>query len=175
MMRQPLNPETENCIVQLLAVLDNDIVSLEGNLTRLDELRRLVIKQDTDSLTRLLETIRAEAGLSRNNELRRQSLRMKLAERMACELKETTLSKIEKQSPDTLRGQVAERKYKLQTLTARLKKEYAATQTLLADCARFNRMLLKSVFQNGPSEAVTYSAAGTARRQADTVFMNMQF
>ena len=49
--------EIEDCVSQLLTVLDKDIEYLEDNLTRLDNLRRLVIKQDNDLLGRLLENM----------------------------------------------------------------------------------------------------------------------
>ena len=44
---------------ELLAVLDKDIEHIQRSLSRLNELRRLVIKRDDTALGKLLESIQA--------------------------------------------------------------------------------------------------------------------
>ena len=62
-------------IDELLAVLDEDIEHIQDNLSRLNELRSLLIKPSNESLDRLLENIRADSDSYAANELKRQSIR----------------------------------------------------------------------------------------------------
>jgi hypothetical protein len=39
---------------------------------------------------------------------------------------------------------------------------------------RFNKLLLRSIFKIGKTEAVVYSADGRAKQQAETAFVNVQ-
>jgi hypothetical protein len=170
-----LTLEIEEIIDQLIVILDRDIRHLEDNIAILDQLRRLVVKQDNAALSQLLESIQSETKNYRENELKRQALRKELAVMFGCSIEQTTLSRIEGHLAQEKRIEIVKRKSKLRTLAGLLKKEYLSTQMLLADCARFNRMLLKNIFEAGRPESITYSPRGAAQRQADMVFMNLQF
>ncbi len=175
MNTKTLKFEIDNSVDELLRVLDKDIEHLEDNISRLDQLRSLVVKQDNDSLTQLLTTIQSESKTYHSNELKRLVLRRKLATAFNCDPKEISLSRLGTHLTDHNNAEITKRKSRLQELVHLLKKEYSSTQFLLADCARFNRLLLKSLFRTGPSENLTYKPTGTAERQTDTVFMNLQF
>lgn len=164
-------------IIAGLAVLDEDIRHIEETLLRLDELRGLVIKRDDANLASLLERIEAEAAGRSAHELKRQSVRRKLADAFGCaSAEEMTLSRVESESalPEGTRVQVAMRREKLRLLVEKLRKEYTATVLLLADCARFNRLLLESVFELGKPATVVYGADGAARRQSGANLVNMR-
>ena len=169
-----LTLETEDMMHQLLAVLDTDIQHLEANITALDQLRRLVVKQDEEALKQLLSNLQSGTGRYRENESKRQALRQELAMIYDCDAKEITLSRFAAELSGEMKIQFAQRKAKLQTLTSLMKKEHANTFRLLTDCARFNRMLLKSIFNIGRNEATTYNAAGSTQREMNTMFMNFQ-
>ncbi len=166
---------TEELMDQLLAVLDVDIQHLEDSIALLDRLRELVIKQDNESLGQLLNTIQSKTTVYRNNELKRQALRRELALLLGCDMATATLSRLEAELTGPRKVEISSRKTTLRTLANRLKTEFAGTQRLLADCTRFNRMLLKSIFQMARPETATYTAAGAAKRQADNVFINVQY
>jgi hypothetical protein len=170
-----LTLEIEEIIDQLIVILDRDIRHLEDNIATLDQLRRLVVKQDNTALSQLLGSLQSQAKNYRENELTRQTLRSELAFMFGCSVEQITLSRIEEQLAQEKRTEIIKRKSKLRILAGLLKKEYLSTQMLLADCARFNCMLLKSIFEAGRPESTTYSPRGAAQRQADTVFMNLQF
>ena len=170
-----LTPDIEMRIGQLLGVLDTDIRHLEDSLAALDQLRRLVVKQDHDGLNHLLSSIQNETRSYHGNEQKRLVLRNELARLCHCDPQQITLSRFEAELTGDKRQQVVERKTKLRTLAARLKNEHAATSRLLADCARFNRTLLNSLLNLGRPQTATYNAAGTAQRQTNTIFMDMQF
>jgi len=166
--------EIEVKVDELLIVLDNDISHLEESLLRLDELRGLVIKRDEAGLGRLLEGIRVESDSYAANESNRRQIRKELAQFFGCQIEELTLSRLETQLGECKNAEVAARKAQLRSLARKLKTEHLSTAMLLADCARFNRMLLKSILSPGPSTATTYGCDGTVKTQGQTAFMNFQ-
>ena len=138
---------------ELLAVLDKDIEHIQRSLSRLNELRRLVIKRDDTALGKLLESIQAESDSYRSHELKRQSARKELAIAFGCSLKQMTLSRLE----GVLSG------------------EHLGTALLLSECARFNNVLLKTILDLGKTETVHYNCNGATSRQTETAFVNLQF
>jgi hypothetical protein len=175
MMIQPRDNSIDQCIEQLLAVLDQDIEDLQDHIARLNELRSLVIRQDADALNQLLLQIRSRSVDAGENERKRQALRSRLAGLCRCDLKDMTLTRIETLGAGDKRSAVAARKIRLRELTGLLKTEYTGTRMLLTDCVRFNRQLLKGIFAVGKTDSVTYKQTGGTERQTDTVFMNVQF
>ena len=167
--------EIEDKVAQLLAVLDRDIQHVTENLSRLNELRGLVVKRDDVSLYKLLEGIKSEANRYKENELKRKLLRKELAIALNCGLEQTTLSRLEAELSGKNKAEVTERKTKLQTIIEELKKEYLSTTILLSDCARFNSVLLKSVLEFGRTGTITYNPKGFAKHQAGLGFVNLQF
>ncbi len=67
--------EIENKVDELLTVLDRDIRYIRENLSRLNELRSLVVKRDDASLRKLLGSIQSESNSYKDNELKRHLLR----------------------------------------------------------------------------------------------------
>lgn len=165
----------EGKVDELLLVLDEDIRHIQQSLSWLNELRSLVIKRDDASLGKLLELIRSESEGYRKHELHRQSIRKELANAFGCGLRQTTLSKLETSLPIDIKDQVAEKKTKLKSLIKELKKEHLSTALLLSECARFNKMLLESVFNFGNTRTVYYGSNGATKQQNDMAFVNLQF
>jgi len=167
--------EIEDKISELLVVLDKDIQHIQDSLSRLNELRSLVIKRNDADLGKLLESIQTESDGYRSHELKRQSIRKELANALDCNFEQVTLSGLEDVLPEEQKAQVATRKVQLRALTEELKKEHLSTVMLLSDCARFNRQLLKSVFDLGKMGVVYYNSRGSAKRGMTEAFVNLQF
>ena len=165
----------EEKVDELLACLDKDIQHIEQNLSQLNELRSLVIKREDVALGKLLESIRAGEESYRNHELYRQSIRKELAIAFDYNTEQMTLSVLEATLPKAKRAQISQMKTKLRSLIEECKKEYLSTTLLLSECARFNNMLLKSIFDIGRTETVYYNSNGAARRQSEMAFVNLQF
>ena len=165
----------EDKVDQLLACLEKDSRHIEQNLSQLNELRRLVIKRDEAALSRLLESIRAESDRYRSHESERQSIRKELAEMLGCDLQQMTLSALQASLPKAERARVTKMKARLRSLVEEFKKEHLSTALLLSECTRFNNLLLKSIFEIGNTGTVYYNSSGTAKRQTDTAFVNLQF
>ena len=162
-------------VAQLLLVLDKDIQQMQKSLSRLNEIRSLVVKRDEAGLGKLLENVQSEPDSSKCNELKRQSIQKELAIILDCSPKQITLSRLEAELAGEKQAQVAEKKAMLRLLANQLKKEHLSTSLLLSDCTRFNSILLKSILEFGQSGTITYSPKGFAKRQTNSAFMNVQF
>jgi len=164
----------EDKVEKLLACLDRDVQHMQESLLQLNEMRRLVIKRDEAALGKLLESIHAEAGCYRNHELNRKSIRKELAENLGCSFEQMTLSALQVSLPEAKKEQVTQMKAKLRSLSAELKTEYLSTALLLSECARFNNLLLKGIFDFGKTESIHYNSNGETKRQIDMAFVNLQ-
>jgi len=161
-------------INELLAVLDKDIEHIQDSLLRLDRLRSLLIKPNNESLERLLENIRADSDDYTTNETRRQSIRRELAKILGCNVEQMTLTKLEAWLEDQQKDQITRKKEKLKLLTEELKREHLSTAMLLSECARFNSVLLRTIFDFGKTGTVYYDSSGSAKRQSNAAFVNLQ-
>jgi hypothetical protein len=170
-----LLPATETKITVLLDVLDADIRHVETVLLRLDALRALLIKRDEGGLECLLEDIQRQSEAHRANEQKRQALRGELAAELECREGELTLSVLKGKLSGANRSALAERQTRLRTLVEQLKREHTLTTLLIADCARFNRSLLRAFFGLTGRGHMTYSPSGTAQPQNGAALMNLQF
>lgn len=167
--------DIEGKVDELLRVLDGDIQHIQESLSRLNELRSLVIKRNESDLKELLESIRTEPDNYRKHELKRTSLRRELADALDCNLEDVTLSKLETVLPGGRKAEVAAKKAELKTLAGQLKKEHLSTMMLLSDCARFNHQILKVVFDLGKMGIVYYDSKGSTKRGVTEAFVNLQF
>jgi len=160
---------------ELLMILDEDVRRLEENLLRLDELRGLVVKRDEAALGDLLEAIQRRSSGYYDNESRRKRVCEELAAALGWPVEQVTLSRLEGVMPQGSRAEISGRRATLKSLAEKLKTEYVGTAMLLADCARFNSLLLRSVLDLGGAETMTYGPKGSARRQSGTAFVNFQY
>jgi hypothetical protein len=94
---------------------------------------------------------------------------------LGCNRRQMTLSALQARLPEDKRAQVAKVKARLRSLIEEFKKEHLSTALLLSDCARFNSLLLKSIFEIGNTGTVYYNSSGAAKRQTDTAFVDLQF
>lgn len=170
-----LQEKVSNGVDDLLVVLDRDIQHIQESLSRLNELRSLIVKHDNTALGKLLESIQTESDSYKSNELKRQAIRRELATVFGCSLEQMTLSMLEAELGGEKKAQVAEKKAMLKVLTEQLKKEHLSTSLLLSDCARFNNVLLRSIFKLCKTGTITYDASGFSKRQTDSGFVNLRF
>jgi ribosomal protein S24E len=164
----------EGKVERLLVCLDKDAQYLQESLLQLDEMRKLVIKRDEAALGKLLQSTQADAGLYRQHEFSRKSIRKELADCLGCRIEQVTLSALRASVGEEKKDQLTQVKAKLRSLCVELKKEYLSTALLLSECARFNNLLLKAIFNPGRTESVQYNSNGVTRRQIDTAFVNLQ-
>ncbi len=159
----------------LVAALDEDIRHTESTLSQLDALRGLIIKRDDAALEELLHGLKQEAESRAAAARRREAIRKDLADEMGCDLGAMTLSALKDALSGPRQQAVADRQTRLRSLIDRLKREYTLTSALVADCARFNRSLMRAFFGLDAKGQTTYSARGAARHQADAALVNLHY
>ena len=165
--------EIENKVDKLLTYLDKDSQHIQESLSQLNKLRSYVIKRDDSGLGKLLKIIQAETSSYRNHESKRQTIRKELANALGCNIEQITLSTLEARLPKGKKDQITKKKAKLMSLIKELKKEHLSTILLLSECARFNNLLLKSIFDLGRTGSVYYNSNGTTKQQSDMAFVNL--
>lgn len=170
-----LPPGIQTRVTALLGVLDEDIGHIEATLLRLDQLRKLLIKRDDKSLEQLLEEIQTQGETYAATESKRQELRHEMAMVLGFQDRDLTLSELVACVGGPDGTALAERQTRLKSLVARLKREHKVTTLLIADCARFNRSLLRVFFGPTARTGPTYSATGTVRHPTGTAVLNMRF
>jgi hypothetical protein len=134
----------------------------------------LVIKRDDAALGRLLEEIQSESEIYHEHESKRQLIRKELAKSFDCAAGEMTLTRIELSMTGQRKSLINRRKAKLRELIEKLRKEYLSTAKLLSECARFNNMLLRSIFGLGNAGMVYYGANGATKTHSESAFVNMK-
>jgi len=165
--------EIENKVDKLLTCLDKDSQHIQESLSQLNKLRSYVIKRDDSGLSKLLKVIQAEISSYRNHETKRQTIRKELANALGCNTEQMTLSALEACLPKGKKDQITKKKAQLMSLIKELKKEHLSTILLLSECAKFNNLLLKSIFDLGRTGAVYYNSNGATKQQTDTTFVNL--
>ncbi|MBN1974926.1 MAG: hypothetical protein JW787_14895 [Sedimentisphaerales bacterium] len=153
--------EIENKVDEMLKCLDIDIEHIQTNLSRLNELRSMVIKRDDAQLQKLLNDIHAESDKYKEHESKRHMIRKGLADSLGCGMEKITLSMLETRLPEPKRNSVSTKKTQLKSLVENFKKEYAGTIILVSECSRFNKLLIKSIFNLGKTGSAVYNARGT--------------
>ena len=137
-------------------------------------IRDRVIKRDEAALGKLLESIQADADCYRQHESSRISIRKELADSLGCGFEQVTLSTLMARLSEEKKDRITRMKAKLGSLSAELRKEYLSTALLLSECARFNNLLLKGIFNLGKADSVHYDSNGATMRQIETAFVNLQ-
>jgi len=158
----------------LLTVLDEDIRHAETTVGQLDALRSLLIKRDDAGLEHLLRDLRDRAQTYESIEERRQALRQELADELGYDAAKMTLSILRRRLSEPHRAAVVDRQMQLRLWLGRLKREYALTQTLVVDCARFNRSLMDVFFGVDSRSKTTYGATGAIKHQTDMGMVSLQ-
>jgi hypothetical protein len=136
----------------------------------------MIIKRDEAALGKLLQTVQETSEVYKDNETDRQSIRKELADFLGCSIEEVTLSKVEESLTETSKNQVIEARKNLRLLIEELRKEHSSTVMLVSECSRFNKLLLKSIFNLGKTDSCSYDARGTTRRHdGEAALMNVKF
>lgn len=167
----------EDKVDELVAILNKDVEHIQQSLSYLNELRSHIIKRDDAALSKLLETIQTGLDDYRIHELKRRKIREELAEALGCNFKQVTLSMLGTVLSEERKAQIAQIKTKLGSLVKELRREHLSTVLLLSECARFNRLLLRSIFDLEKTGVVTYDSNGAARQPrqvVDAAFLNLK-
>jgi hypothetical protein len=154
-----LNVQIDDLVDELLNILDEDSSQVKVTLERLNRLRAAVIKRDEEDIKALLDTVMEDEPCYSRVETRRQEIRKELAEILGCTFEQMNLTYLCSKLPEEKSIMIADKQHELRGLTEKLRIEHMCTSMLLKECARLNKMLLKSIFSES-KESVTYNSVG---------------
>jgi ribosomal protein L34 len=166
--------DIERWVLELLIVLKQESEILARIETWLGQVRHKVVERDESGLEALLKDIQATQGQRGMLEQRRQQIRQALATVLGLPFQQVTLTRLTGLLEGELKTQVSRMKSRLHTQTETLRAEHRGTAMLLVDCARFNRMLLNSIFEESHQTVTTYTPRGNAQHKRSSGFVNMQ-
>ncbi|MHC5083165.1 MAG: flagellar export chaperone FlgN [Planctomycetota bacterium] len=158
---------------ELNAFLDEETSHVEATLLRLDMLRAAVVRRDEGALEELLSEVQLETQRKKQSELAQERLKLKLSGILACRPAEVNISRLCRHLEEPDREAMQSKQAKLQQLVRRLQNEHEATNRLLRECARFNRLLLSSIIGN-KNQSTTYNAKGQGQWSMQRGLMNMK-
>jgi hypothetical protein len=167
--------DIERWVLELLIVLKQESDAMALVETWLEQLRERVMERDEAALERLLKEIQAKQGLRPEPEQRRQQIRLELASALGVPFEQMTLTRLKGLLTGELQNQVSRMRDQLQSQTETLRVQHQGTVMLLADCARFNRLLLNSIFEKSHQTMTTYTPRGNAQHKRSSDLVNMQF
>jgi hypothetical protein len=167
--------EIERWVLELLIILKQESDAMTEVEAWLQQLREKVIQRDESALDLLLKDIRGKRTLLPELEVKRQAIRQELSTVLGLPFEQVTLTRIESLLTGELQHQVSHMKARLQSQTRALHVQHQGAIMFLMDCARFNRLLLNSVFENIPQSTTTYTHRGNAEHTRSSALVNMQF
>ena len=168
-------PDIERLVLALLIVLKQESEGMALIEAWLSQLRERVIQRDESALEGLLKEIQTQQGQMPELERRRQQIRLELAGVLGMPFDAMTLTSLKGLLEGELQNQVLRMRDQLQSQTQALRVQHQGTVIFLADCARFNRSLLNSVFENAHQDVTTYNPRGNAEHKRTSDLVNMQF
>ena len=158
---------------ELNTFLDEESSHVEATLLRLDMLRAAVVRRDEGALEELLSQVQAETERKKQSELAQECLKLKLSGILGCSRADVNISRLCEYLDGADRQVIQNKQAKLQQLVRRLQNEHQATNMLLRECARFNRLLLSSIIGQ-QNQSTTYNAKGQGQWSMQRGLMNMK-
>ena len=160
-------------IDELTAFLDEQTFQVERTLEDLDQLRAAVVRRDQDALENLQAHIRRESIQKEIAQRDQRQLQMKLSGLLGCSAEDVTISGLYNYLDSQDRQTVQVRQRRLQALVRKLNNEHQATEMMLRECSRFNRLLLSCLIGER-NQTRTYSDQGKEQWSIHQGLMNIK-
>lgn len=156
---------------ELFAFLDDSVLSMQQMLDKLNELRAAVIRRDQNALQRMSDQTPEMAVLRDDMQRRQQQLCRAFAEPLNCPTEKINLSYLTLFLESSKANELKTKQRLLQELVSRLSRERRATEMLLRECEKMNRMMLDGMI-GGANQTCTYGTAGRVQRQLHCAILN---
>jgi hypothetical protein len=160
-------------IEELEAYLDSQQAQVEQTLGDLDELRSAVVRRDHGALEQLQAHIRRETHRRTQAEADQQRLRIRLSEWLHCSVEAVNVSRVCEHLDGRQRRAIQTRQQQLQARVRKLQNEHQATELMLRECARFNRVLLSGLIGTN-NQTRTYTGQGKEHWNVHRGLMNIK-
>jgi hypothetical protein len=168
-----LNVHINSIVDELLNILDADAAQIKLTLERLNRLRGAVIKRDEEDIKALLDTVREDETGYNLVETRRHEICKELAGIFGCSGEQINMTRLRSELSEEKALMVAEKQHELRNLVEKLRIEHTCTTMLLKECARLNKILLRSIMGE-KKETVTYNERGNAAWEASKGIVSLR-
>ncbi|HUU91020.1 MAG TPA: hypothetical protein VM238_07405 [Phycisphaerae bacterium] len=153
--------QPESLVEELLAVLDETIDLQQEALAQLRALSEAILVRDDAALGQQMDDLDRTAPRFESVARRRNAVRSRLAQALACPVRQMTLGRLAQQVPEPQAGAIRLRRERLLDLAEAVRRQHLETAVLAAEVARASRSLLQGLLPGG-GEARTYRTDGTA-------------
>jgi predicted RNase H-like nuclease (RuvC/YqgF family) len=155
----------------LFDFLNDGILSVRGMLEQLTELRAAVIRRDEKTLAQMSEKMSELAAQRTEMQRCQRQLCEAFARLLNCRAEDVNVSYLTGFLEADRKKELKNRQQTLRQLTARLSSEHRATEQLLRECERLNRMMLEGIV-GVTNHTLTYGQGGQVRRELHCAVMS---
>jgi hypothetical protein len=149
---------------QLFAFLDDSLASLQDMLGKLNELRTAVIRRDQNSLQEMSDRMPEMTTLQNDMQRRQRQICQAFAGPLNCPVEKINISYLTLFLEGPKADELKSKQRLLQDLVGRLSSERRATELLLRECEKLNRIILDGIIGRA-NQSCTYGSAGRLQRQ----------
>ncbi|MFP3937100.1 MAG: flagellar export chaperone FlgN [Phycisphaerae bacterium] len=160
-------PQITETLAELLEVLDEEIAVLSDRLEQMELLSSAIAHRDDDAMEPVLDQMEQTQSRQQQTDTRLAKVREMLASLTGIPAGELRLWRLVRELPEPASGKIASRRHRLVELSDTLRRSHLRTVLLLAESARFNRLLLETMFPAG-EPVTTYDSGGTDHWRPDT-------
>jgi hypothetical protein len=150
--------------IELFSFLDDSVLSVRQMLDKLNELRAAVVRRDQDTLQQMSDQMPEMTILQDGMQRRQRQICQAFAGPLNCPPEKINVSYLSLFLESSKAGELKTKQRLLQELVGRLSRERLATQLLLRECERLNRMILDG-FVGKSNQTCTYGSGGRVQRQ----------
>jgi hypothetical protein len=156
---------------ELFAFLDDSVLSTQHMLDQLNELRAAVIRRDQNMLQQMSDQMQEMTVLRDGMQRRQQQLCRAFAGPLNCPPEKINLSYLALFLESSKADELKTKQRLLQELVGRLSVQRRATELLLRECERLNRIILDGMIGRA-NQTCTYGSAGRVQRQLHCAILN---
>jgi hypothetical protein len=157
--------------IELFAFLDDSVLSMQQMLDKLNELRAAVVRRDQDTLQQMSDQMPEMTVLRDDMQRRQRQLCQAFAGPLNCLPEKINVSYLVLFLEASKAGELKTKQHRLQELVGRLSRERRATEMLLRECERLNRMMLDGIVGKS-NQTCTYGSGGRVQRQLHCAIVN---
>jgi len=153
--------QRESLVDELLAVLDETIDLQQEAFAQLQALSEAILARDDATLGQRVDDLDRTASRFESVARRRNAVRSRLAQALACPVGQMTLGRLAREVPQPQAGAIRMRRERLRDLAEAVRRQHLETAVLAAEVARASRSLLQGLLPRA-GEGRTYRTDGTA-------------
>jgi hypothetical protein len=156
---------------ELFVFLEDSVLAMQSMLGKLTELRAAVIRRDEKTLQQMSDEMSELTSWRDGMQQRQRQICKAFAIPLNCQAEKINISYLALFLESPKREELKIKQHLLGELVSRLLREHRATELLLQECERLNRMVLDGIVGKA-NQTFTYGSAGRVRREMYCTIMS---